>query len=57
VCFRSAIVCLVFSLPNTLSEIPFSMVNKTYVYGLQDIVLGNVVKDGMFDGRGGGCCR
>ena len=50
-------------LPTTVGDISFSMVNKSYVYGLQDIVLGDVVKQGMDfwwtdwqqGGKEGGC--
>jgi hypothetical protein len=34
-------------IPYTGETIPFSMVNKSYVYGLQDIVLGDLVQKGM----------
>ena len=51
------------SLPTNTGLIPFSMVNKTYVYGLQDIVLGDVVSQGVSfwwtdwqqGGKEGGC--
>ena len=33
--------------PSKTTVIPFSMVNKTYVYALEDIVLGNVSQAGM----------
>lgn len=33
--------------PNTLTSIPFSMVNKSYVYALEDITLEAVIKQGM----------
>ena len=44
-------------LPSTVGDIPFSAVNKSYIYGLQDIVLGDVVKQGMWNRRAPAPCR